>query len=239
MAEMTSTPVQLSLGVTLRDDATFDNFFTPDPQHKLTVTALQQVAKGEESSSLVIWGAPGCGLTHLMHAVCHAAHRRGLAAQYLPLREIGGYAAEDICEGMEEAAIVCIDDIEAISGDRRWESSLFHLHNKLRDAGRSMLISAHVSPSSLPVLLADLKSRVLGGLVFQVRALSDAHKQEALVMRARARGMHMPAKVAQFILKRASRDMHDLFLLLNRLDDVSVQRQRKLTIPFVKDVLDL
>ena len=59
----------------------------------------------------------------------------------------------------------------------------------------------------------------------------------ALQLRAKGRGMEMSDEVAKFILSRAPRDTNDLFHLLDHLDDASLQQQRKLTIPFVKDVL--
>src|SRR5690606_17164346 len=118
-----------------------------------------------------------------------------------------------------------------------WEQALFHLYNNIRDAGHALLIASHSGPPALPVVLADLKSRLLGSSRYHVKSLSDPGKQNALIMRARARGMQMPMDVAQYILNRASRDTTELFDLLDRLDDESMQKKRKLTIPFVKEVL--
>lgn len=232
-------PTQLSLGVSLRDDATFSSFFLGDEGNTLVVRALTAVAVGEETSSHVIWGAPGSGLSHLLQAVCHRAHQLDRPIQYLPMRDIMGYAADDICEGLEHAAIVCVDGIDLICGNRDWETALFHLFNRMRDAGTTMLMSSHTSPPSLPILLRDLKSRVLGSVVFHIKSLDDAEKQQALIMRAHLRGMAMSDEVARFILSRAPRDMNNLFLLLNHLDEASIQQQRKLTIPFVKEALNL
>lgn len=232
------SPVQLSLGVTLRDDATFANFYAENG-NAIIVNVLKAIATGSEKHSHALWGAPGCGLTHLMQALCHAAFKAGRSVQYLPMRDIRGYSAEDVCDGLEGTEIVCIDGLDLICGNRPWEIALFHLFNKLRDAGHTLVMASHTSPPSLPVLLADLKSRILGSIIYHLESLSDVEKQSALIMRAEARGLNMPEDVAKFILNRASRDMNDLFYLLNRLDEVSMQQQRKLTIPFVKDALHI
>jgi len=231
---MSKAPVQLSLGVALRDDATFVNYLIADDAGELIVNTLQQVALGNETASHVLWGARGCGLTHLMQAVCHNAFNAGRHAQYLPMGELLDHSAQAICDGLEQCQIVCVDGVDAVCGNPEWELALFHLFNKLRDANNTMLLSSRGGPSTLPISLADLKSRVLGCVIFHVRNLSDTEKQEALILRARARGMQMPPDVAKYILKRASRDMNNLFHILNRLDEASMQQHRKLTIPFVK-----
>ncbi|WP_185235886.1 DnaA regulatory inactivator Hda [Teredinibacter franksiae] len=233
------SPVQLSLGVSLRDDATFDNYFTATESNDQAIFALKKLAQGAEQNLVVIWGARSAGLTHLVQALCHRAGNAQRIIQYFPMADVRGYDSQELCEGLEEMDIVCLDGIEHVCGNRAWEQSLFHLFNRLRDAGKSLLISSHVSPPSLPILLPDLKSRVLGCEIYHIESLTDDGKKDALRMRAAARGMELSEEVASFILNRASRDTVELFQLLNRLDDASLREQRKLTIPFVKEVLGL
>lgn len=231
------SPVQLSLGVSLRDDATFSNFYAADDNNREILSALEAASHNRGEPSLVIWGGRGGGLTHLLQACSHAASEHDISVQYLPLRELVGYAPRDICEGLDSVQLVCLDGIDEICGQREWEQALFHLFNNLRDAGHSLVMASHTSPPSIPMLLPDLKSRILGSVVYHLRGLKDEDKQTALQMRAKARGLELPEDVARFILTRAPRDTSELFLILNQLDDESLQQQRKLTIPFVKDVL--
>jgi len=235
----TNAPVQLSLGVSLRDDATFSNYFTAGETNAIALKALKQFAVDRSGGQLVIWGTRGVGLSHLLQAVCHTASAEKRTIQYLPMADVRGYDAEDLCEGLEELDIVCLDGIEHICGNRRWEQTVFHLYNRLKDSGRSLLMSSHTSPPALPIVLPDLKSRILGCVVYHIENLSDQGKLDALRMRASVRGFDLPEDVAQFILRRASRDTVALFHLLNQLDDASLQEKRKLTIPFVKDILGL
>ena len=71
----------------------------------------------------------------------------------------------------------------------------------------------------------------------QLRGLDDQGKAEALRLQARQRGMDMPEEVAGYLLRRSPRDMTALFALLDMLDQASLAAQRKLTVPFVKEVL--
>ncbi len=184
-----------------------------------------------------IWGSPGAGLTHLLQALCHKANQNNLSVQYLPINDIIGFDPSDICEGLDGVDIVCVDGLDLICGYRNWERALFNLFNNVKDAGHVMVFASHTSPQTLPVLLPDLKSRLLGCTIYHVEGLKDEEKQQALRMRASSRGMEMSEDVAKFILSRASRDTNELFFLLNRLDEASLREKRRLTIPFVKSVL--
>jgi DnaA family protein len=85
--------------------------------------------------------------------------------------------------------------------------------------------------------LPDLVSRLGWGPVFQLSALTDIEKRGALQLRAHRRGLEMGDEVADYLLKRCPRDMDSLFNLLNRLDHASLAAQRRLTIPFVRQLL--
>lgn len=228
--------IQLSLGVSLNDEATFENFHVAGESNEQAINTLQSFARGEESN-LLLWGARGSGLAHLLQATCRLAHQQKRLVQYIPLREMLGFAPEDICEGLEALDLVCIDGIDEICGNHNWEQALFHLYNRLRDGGGQLLVATHTSPASLPLLLKDLKSRLYWGSVFHIASLSDSAKQTAMQNRAKARGFELPDDVVRYILTHSPRDTNELFFLLNRLDDASLQEQRKLTIPFVKQVM--
>ncbi|VUD51368.1 DnaA regulatory inactivator Hda [Thalassocella blandensis] len=232
------SPVQLSLGVALKDEATFANFFEKDANAQVLAALKNLTAtSSSEAQNIIIWGAPGCGVTHLLQAVCHDAYEARKSLQYLPMNELIGFDANDICEGLEGIDLVCIDGVDAICGNRSWEHAFFHLYNKIKEAGHTLVFSSHTSPPSLPILLPDLKSRLLASVVYHVESLTDTEKQNAMIMRAQARGMEMSEDVAKYIMQRAPRDTSELFELLDRLDDASLQQQRKLTIPFVKETL--
>ncbi len=79
----------------------------------------------------------------------------------------------------------------------------------------------------------------LGGRSHKLQPLSDEDKLQALQLRARLRGFELPEDVGRFLLKRLDREMRTLFMTLDQLDRASITAQRKLTIPFVKEILKL
>lgn len=230
-------PVQLPLGIRLRDDATFANFYPG--ANAAALGHVERLCAPEASWSdelIFLWGAPGVGRSHLLQAACLRVQERGLQALYLPLSEVASYGPQ-LLDGLEQCELVCLDDLEAVLGDAAWEEALFHLFNRLRDGGRRLLLAAAEPPRALAVELADLQSRLTLALVFQLKELSDEDKLRALQLRASRRGLNLPDDVGRFILTRGSRSMNTLFELLDRLDQASLQAQRKLTIPFLKETL--
>ena len=218
---------QLPLRISLRDSATFENFY---PGHNAAVVHALSLL-GEPF--IYISGAQGSGRSHLLQAACHAVSEAGQQAAYLPLGECMAMSPQ-MLEGMEQMALVAIDDVELLAGKGDWELALFHLYNRIRDAGHRMVVAGDAAPVALNIALPDLLSRLGWGPVFQLQLLTDQEKAEAIRMRARQRGMDMSGEVADYLLNHASRDMHDLFTLLDRLDEGSLAAQRKLTIPFVR-----
>jgi DnaA family protein len=227
---------QLTLSVSLRDEATFSNYFTQE--NAFAVQALQTLAQGKGESSVYLWGKTGTGRSHLLQAVCHQAQSDNLAASYLPLSE-HVFLDPAMCEGLEAMDVICVDDIDAIARLADWEEALFHLFNRVRAAQKHIVFAATAALQDNPIKLPDLRSRLAWGLTYQLKPLSDEEKLAALNLRARNRGMNIPTEVSQFLFSRFSRDMNDLFVALDKLDQASLSEQRKITIPFIKQVLGL
>lgn len=222
--------MQLPLAIGLSDTATFENFL---PAGNAPVCHVLQQAS---EPFVYLWGPAGCGKSHLLQAACHAEDARGGRAVYLPLPELLGHSPV-LLEGMEQMTLVCVDDLQCIAQAPAWQHALFHLYNRLRDAGHHLLAAGDAAPHALALSLADLVSRLCWGPVFRLLELTDNEKSMALQQRAQRRGMSMPDEIATYLLAHGPRDMHQLFGLLEQLDQRSLIEQRRLTIPFVRQLL--
>lgn len=233
----TQTPVQLPLGIRLRDDATFANYYAG--ANAAAQGYVERACHAQESwveSFIWLWGKPGSGRSHLLQAACLQAEELGMRVLYLPLRECLEYGPE-VLDGVEYCNLLALDDVHMVAGRTSWEQALFHAFNRLRDAGGRLLVSADRSPREVVLDLPDLHSRFNLALVFHLQELDDDEKLRALQLRASRRGLFLSDEVGRFLLGRLTRSMDALFAALERLDQASLQAQRKLTIPFVKDVL--
>ncbi|MFI0473924.1 DnaA regulatory inactivator Hda [Halomonas sp. HMF6819] len=232
---MSRVPAQLPLGVGLRDDATFDNYFASSANASL-LTSLGRQLEPDAEPFVYLWGSPGSGRSHLLQAACHAASDRDKRALYLPLEDLGHFPPL-MLEDIERLDLVAIDDLECVIGRKRWEEALFHAFNRLRDANKGLIIAASAPPRQLNVALSDLASRLSFGVTYHLHSLDDADRLQALKLRAGARGMELPDDVARYILHRGPRELGELCMAIETLDQASLSAKRKLTIPFVKSAL--
>lgn len=227
---------QLTLGVGLKDEATFANFYAG--KNTQLVTALTKSAHGEGEHFLYFYGTGGLGCTHLLQACCHEAHQRKRSAVYIPLANINDFTPA-IFDGLENLDLVCVDEIHRIAGKPDWEEAFFHAYNRILDAGGHLIVTATIAPKGLGLALPDVVSRLAWGIVFQMQGLSDTEKLQIIIMRAERRGLTLSEEVGKFILNHCPRHMSTLFAALDAIDKMSLAAQRKLTIPFVKAVLQI
>ena len=222
---------QMALPLRLADHAVFESYFPGE--NSAIVAALRELAEAGGGQGYWIWGPAASGKTHLLQATCE---RAGDRAVYLPLRKLVAGGPE-ILDGLASRELICIDDIATIAGDPAWEQALFALCNEVLDANRSLVASATMSSRECPIGLPDLQSRLARLATFQLHALNDEQRIGALQLRAELRGLDLPDDTANFLLKRSRRDMASLYELLDKLDLEALRAQRRLTIPFVKEVL--
>lgn len=226
---------QLPLPVRLHASSVFASFY-PGPNSNV-VQQLQALQTGERPPVVWLYGPQGVGKTHLLQALCARAGVQQQAAAYLPLREWDKQDPE-VLHGCESLAFVCLDDADAIVGNAAWERAVFRLYTELEDTGGRMIFAANAPPAAMAILLRDLASRVGAGTVLRLHALNDDEQIAAMQLRAQQLGLELPLDVAQLLLRRLPRDMASLCRALEKLDEASLATQRRLTVPFVRDVLD-
>lgn len=228
-------PTQIPLAISLQEKPGFDLFVSGENVE--VIQSIKSIARGIKKSSLYLWGKTGSGVSHLLQAACILADEAGQRIAYVPLRD-HEVLDPQILDDMDHRDLVCIDDIDAISYESRWEQPLLHLYNRLRENNKVMLMGSHTSPRTLRFNLQDLKSRMIWDLVYHIKLLDDPDKIEMLIRRACARGFELPREVAEFIVRRVRRDIPSLISLLDQLEHATLAEQRKLTIPFVKSLLN-
>ncbi len=227
---------QLALAIQLNDEATFSDFCWGN--NDLLKQQLENTLKGSGEQLIYLWGATGSGKSHLLQACCQAMNGNK-SAIYLPLQTLKEWGPQ-VIDGIDEQALIGIDDIDAVATIPAWEEAIFHLYNRVRDNEQTtLIITGKCPPAQIPLRLPDLRSRLGWGLVIQLNELNDHDKINTLKLHAHKRGFELSTSVGQFLLSRCARNMHDLHTLLNRLDEASLIAQRKITIPFVKNILGI
>lgn len=224
---------QLPLGIRLNDEATFANFLVSSGNRQL----FDVLTSTSPSVQLIyLWGAEGSGRSHLLQALCHRYAESGASALYLSLLSRHDFAPQ-ILEHSHALSVICVDDLDAVATDSVWQEAMFHCFNEAAESNVLFVVTASRAPRDLDLSLADLRSRMQKGLIFQLQAADDGFKKQILQHRANSRGISLSDQVCDYILQRADRSLAGLIAVLERLDSESFQRQRRLTVPLVKDVM--
>ncbi len=239
-----SKPLQLLLPIHQVDDETLENFYNENSL--LLLDSLYQNFKDVQQPFFYVWGGKSSGKSHLLKAVSNRFLLNNQGASYIPLKK-ANYFSPAVLDNAEQLDVVCLDDMQTVVGDEEWELAVFNLFNQIREQqglfsqGRKtlLLMSADRPPNRLSVALPDLRSRLTWGEVYRLADLSDEQKQVILQRNAYRKGLELSDEVAGFLLKRLDRDLQVLIGKLDLLDRASLQAQRKLTVPFVKEILEL
>lgn len=229
---------QIPLALRYPPDQRMDTYLDPPAGSLAQLRAHAESAASDAASrdALYLQGIDGVGKTHLALATCAAAEDAGAHATYLPLPAARGRLSQALT-ALEGSGLVALDGLDAIAGERDDEIALFDFHNRARSAGVALLYTARVAPAALPLILPDLRSRLSQCARIVLSPLDDAGRRGVLRERARRRGLAMDAAAFDWLLRRVDRDLASLTQLLDRLDEASLAAQRRITVPFLRDVL--
>lgn len=224
---------QLPLPLSCDSAYKFNQFIAAENAEVLT--QLEHWCQLPKNGVIGVYGERGSGKSHLLQAAVNELPAG--QAIYLPL---GDYLSEGaaVVDGLAtRIRAIVLDDLDRIGGNRDWEQAIFNLYNDLIAHQGQLLWSASGRPDSWGLGLDDLRSRLNASLIYQLRALEESNKEQALMAIARRRGLSIPAAVIHFIMRRQQRDMTTLAGLIERLDAYSLSHSRAITVPLVRELL--
>jgi DnaA family protein len=202
--------------------------FLPGRNAELLATLERFVRGATAETGLFLWGAPGAGKTHLLYAAKALAEEHGGCARIFP--EPGTLTDADAAPG-ELLLIDRIDEADAVAAGR-----IFTLFNALKEGG-GRLVAAGRTPLGRLSLREDLRTRLGWGFVYELSALVDEDKPEALIAYARSRGFDLSGEVIDYLLRHGRRDMPSLVSALAALDRMSLATKRPVTVPLLREWL--
>lgn len=226
---------QLPLQFEFRANQTFDDFF---PGANLEIIShLKNSIAGKGERQIFLWGQSGLGKSHLLQACCQQAQSQQLSSFYFALSR-SELPDPTLLTGLDMFDIVCLDNIEHLAGKPVWELAFFNFFNQHRDQGHTLILSASCPPNEIGIQLPDLKTRLNWGLTLKIQSLSDNDRITALIFKAGQMGFEISPQAGHFLLAHYDKDFSSLWPLLTKLDRASLAAKRKLTIPFLKQIMN-
>ena len=229
---------QIPLGINLRDEATFESFYPGDNDNIIEIVSNFIVNQELDKRILVLTGVKDSGKTHILQSSCIKAEELSLTSIYLPLKQIKNISSQYL-EGIENLNFICIDNVEVIMGVDKCEAALLKFLTNVEYKNGKVLIAVAETDNELKFNNQKLVEKLSISYNQPIEPLNDEQKLEAINLRANLRGIGIDERVAKFLIRNCQTNLSGLFSHLDKLDKESLANQRKLTIPFVKDVLNL
>ncbi len=162
-------------------DYTFDNFVVSRSNSMVHAAALKVAeAPGEIYNPLYIYGDPGLGKTHLMHAIAHFIldNSPNLKVMYVTSEKFtneivdsirqGNVSPSDVRDKYRNVDILLIDDIQFIIGKSRTQEEFLYTFNYLTEARKQIVISSDKPPRDFTDLDERFRSRFESGLIVDI-----------------------------------------------------------------------
>ena len=238
-------PILASSG-SLNPRYTFDAFIVGD-SNRMAYTAAKETCEnpGGGYNPLFIYGAPGLGKTHLLHAIGHACRSKNLRQAYLSAEKftneyidaIQERHTKDFRQRYRDLDILLVDDLSFLCGKDKTEETFFHTFNELHNANRQIVVTCDCQPQALPLIKDRLRSRLEWGLVVNIQP--PEHETRLAILTAKSRQIcpDIPGEILDLISYHAGPSVRELEGCLNQVVATARVMGTSLTIDTASKIL--
>ncbi|HWI21614.1 MAG TPA: chromosomal replication initiator protein DnaA [Baekduia sp.] len=230
---------------------TFDQFVIGEANRFGHAAALAVAeSPGTAYNPLFIYGPPGVGKSHLLHAIgnyatefgggisVHCTTAETFTSDFVSAVKGDGIAA---FKGRYRSNdVLLIDDIQFLQSKARTEEEFFHTFNALQDAGAQIVVTSDRPPDDLEGLQERLRARFGSGLLVDVRNPDPAIRR--LVLRKRIQhdelSLAEAEPVIELICERVTKSIRALEGALIRIAAYASLQGRPIDLDLTTEVLD-
>lgn len=185
--------------------------------------------------ALFLYGPQGCGKTHLAHIFANhvlSCCTKPLKVSFIDAKEIKLKKVDRI---FSESPCLVVENMTPKVDNE----ALFHLFNIYHDNGGSLLFTGQLPPARMRFKLPDLQSRLKMIPIVAIKE-PDSDMLSALVLKLLTdRQIVVSQEVLNYIIQNIERSFSFVRRLVAEIDEVSLARQRAVTIPIVKEALNI
>jgi chromosomal replication initiation ATPase DnaA len=118
------------------------------------------------------------------------------------------------------------------------EEEVFHIINHCKNSNLKILLTSSYALNNYKFILADLKSRIK---TFNHSIINDPDDEMCKIILTKL--LHEKQvivknkEIFEFIYNRVNRTYKDIYLVIEKIDQLSLEKKRQLTIPLIKEIL--
>ena len=230
-----------------RKFAGLESYVVGDGNRLAYTAARSAIAKLGTVSPLFLYGATGCGKTHLLEGLLTEARRSGRVRRAVMLSSeqftshfleaLQGSGLPSFRRKYRDVEMLLLDDVQFFAGKKATLVEVQHTVDTLLRDGRQLVFAADRPPSELHGLGPEVAARMSGGLVCGIQPAEEATRVEIVRRMARRAELDVPEPVLEFIGQQLGGDARQLAGALNRLHATSLALQRPITLELAQTAL--
>lgn len=233
-----NNPQQLIFPFKTDQRASFSSFFCTEENSEL-INRLEQIIGDQNSHELIIDGSKGSGKSFLIQAICNELSLAKKELAFIPMIKALDMGVE-VIHNLASLDAVCIDDLQYIENNSKWQEAFFHLINECHQSNCTLILSLSSNKSLDGLLkLPDLLSRVKRMEHMTLKRVEDSNLMDALLFSCQNLDINLDQAELDFLLRHHARDFSILLEKIILLDQRAGELKRKITIPLIKETLSL
>ena len=178
------------------------------------------------SLGFIVCGPTGSGKSHLASALKTLSHGFIIEAKNLE---------ESKLDDITENKCLIIEDIHKFKS----EKLLLHIYNLMVERKNNLMFTSNLPISNINFKLLDLKSRILSMPQINIGLPDDELLKSLLVKQFADKGVLVDFEVINYLIKRIDRSFESIIKMVSRINTLSLEKSKKITIPFLKNVFKL
>ncbi len=243
--EKNDNTVEKKIYPDLKSEYTFENFVV-GKNNEFAHSAAVAVAEnpGQDYNPLFLYGGPGVGKTHLMHAIGHyiLSNNPSLSVLYVTSEQFTNDLIKSLKTGSQtmdafrkkyrNLDVLLLDDIQFIQNKDSTQEEFFHTFNELHSANKAIIISSDKPPKELKTLEERLKSRFDMGMIADIKPPDYETRAAILRKNFEKYNMEVSDDIIDYIASNIKSNIRELTGATNKLKLISINND--LTIDVVK-----
>ncbi len=210
---------KVRLNPSINPNYTFDTFIVGDNNDYAHAASLKVAEEpGDTYNPLFIYGGPGLGKTHLMHAIANYILENDKSKKVI-------YVTSEI------------DDIQFIIGKESTQLEFFHTFNHLYESQKQIIISSDKHPSTMTMLEERLRSRFEMGLTVDVKPPTYETRMAILRKKVSEENITLDDNILDYIASNIVSNIRELQGAINKVISFSNLCDKEITMELAKEAL--
>ena len=201
-----------------RVEYSFETYVTTATNH-LARSVAQKICELPGSfNPLYLYGQPGAGKTHLLHAIEKECKSNGISAICLSSNQFFEEMIDAILHGTNvefrekyhSFDVLLIDRLQNIAGKESSQEELFNILEKRLSDHKQTVFAGNVHPSQIPILNPELSACLTSGLCIEIPNPDFEGKAEIIFRKLNDHGINWPMGACKYVALNISSGVNQI-----------------------------